>query len=152
MGTSSCTSKEMATEHLSIDLFKPANIHLCSVILTLPDVTWGNMTFTHPHIQKYWHTFVFLHVQTQHLAWGWFDWKNRFSCRLPTVSQPCVCSILCITVYYCTLGKKTMYTKGILCFKHTLQSVRIRLLSSGTSQLLLLFSIKLLSLFELWFP
>lgn len=51
------------------------------------------------------------------------------------MSCPCVCGILCITICYCTLGWQAIDTEGLLCFKSTLLSVRIRLLSSGNSRL-----------------
>lgn len=44
--------------------------------------------------------YLFLHVKTRRLAWGWFDWDNRFSCPRPTIHL-WACSILCITTIHC---------------------------------------------------
>lgn len=95
------TLEEIMTEREAFKLSGPCipslitNILLCSK--SLSDITGSCLKeFIHTKILA--HALFFLSFKP-HLAKGWFDWENRFSCGLPTIGQPCVSSPRCVIAH-----------------------------------------------------
>lgn len=148
MGTSSwlssCT-KYLVTGHLQHWLIQISDLSIIpllsiimqrSVILTLTEVMWVN-SLRHPHRNITSHTVPFFRLTCcredltekagSHVDFLLWVWQY-------TVHSVC----------YCTQGKVIVPTEGLLCFKFTQQSVRIKLLSCPAIQCLLLALIQLL--------